>query len=495
MYESWETLFHCAVEKNETKTGTEFIRQHGKSEGPISYDANNKFHCDDAELYQTKGRIYSALKGGDWWRGFRFHGPRGEPHPGDPVKSVVVAGLQINEFTEADWRYTLSRDNLTFGRTLPDQKKTIVKHMQDHHESWARAFPEKPKLQKKIVAVTGDGVNDSPALSQANCGVAMGTGSAAAQETAHMILKDDNFASIVHGVREGRLIFDNLKKSIAYTLTSNIPEITPFLALICLKIPIPLETVMILCIDLGTDMLPAISLAYEEPEEQEGDDADDDKFALGIMDRQPRDMDTDRMVNTRLIGLAYGIIGMIQAAAGFACYFSVFASYNIHFEDITGTGFDWLNEDKKYVAGMDFDTRKYILRQAQTSFLVSIIVVQWADVLICKTRMLSVFQQGMWNYVLNIGLLEETLLGLCLVYVPFLNIAFKTEYLDAVMWTYGMPFSFLILVFDEFRKLFLRIEKQKGMKAANQDRIAAGDDQIGPYLKAHEGWIEACTYY
>merc|ERR1712224_60098 len=116
------------------------------------------------------------------------------------------------------------------------------------------------------------------------------------KQAADMILLDDNFASIVKGVEEGRLIFDNLKKSIAYTLTSNIPEITPFLALICLKIPIPLETVMILCIDLGTDMLPAISLAYEESEND-------------IMLRMPRDMDNDRMVNTRLIGLAYGIIG------------------------------------------------------------------------------------------------------------------------------------------------------------------------------------------
>ena len=82
------------------------------------------------------------------------------------------------------------------------------------------------------------------------------------KEAADMILMNDNFASIVDGVLEGRLIFDNLKKSIAYTLSSNIPEISPFLLNVILEIPLPLTTVLILCIDLGTDMVPAISLAY-----------------------------------------------------------------------------------------------------------------------------------------------------------------------------------------------------------------------------------------
>ena len=136
--------------------------------------------------------------------------------------------------------------------------------------------------------------------------------SVALKQAADMILLDDNFASIVTGVEEGRLIFDNLKKSIAYTLTSNIPEITPFLMFILTDIPLPLGTITILCIDLGTDMVPAISLAYEKAESD-------------IMKRKPRDPLRDKLVNQRLISMAYGQIGFIQASAGFFVYLIIMA--------------------------------------------------------------------------------------------------------------------------------------------------------------------------
>ena len=206
------------------------------------------------------------------------------------ARAAVVHGGEIKELSEkALDEILMYHTEIVFARTSPQQKLIIVEGCQ---------------RMGAIVAVTGDGVNDSPALKKADIGVAMGiAGSDVSKQAADMILLDDNFASIVTGVEEGRLIFDNLKKSIAYTLTSNIPEISPFLLFILADVPLPLGTVTILCIDLGTDMVPAISMAYEFAESD-------------IMKRPPRNPFTDKLVNERLISMAYGQIGMIQASAG-----------------------------------------------------------------------------------------------------------------------------------------------------------------------------------
>lgn len=218
------------------------------------------------------------------------------------VKSIVVPGSVITDMEVADWDRVLAHEQIVFARTSPQQKLIIVENVQ---------------RLGNIVAVTGDGVNDSPALKKANIGVAMGiAGSDVSKEAADMILLDDNFASIVAGVEEGRLIFDNLKKSIAYVLTHNPPEITPFLAFIILRIPLPMTTVLVLCIDIGTDIVPAISLAYENAE-------------LDIMTRKPRNAKVDRMVNRRLISFAYLQIGIVQCAAGFFTYLVIWNDYGI----------------------------------------------------------------------------------------------------------------------------------------------------------------------
>merc|ERR1711962_674070 len=159
------------------------------------------------------------------------------------ARACVVHGGEIKDLSEkALDEILMYHTEIVFARTSPQQKLIIVEGCQ---------------RMGAIVAVTGDGVNDSPALKKADIGVAMGiAGSDVSKQAADMILLDDNFASIVTGVEEGRLIFDNLKKSIAYTLTSNIPEIAPFLFNQTVGLPLPLTTVMILLVDLGTDLAP-----------------------------------------------------------------------------------------------------------------------------------------------------------------------------------------------------------------------------------------------
>jgi len=362
--------------------------------------------------------------------------------------AAVVNGAQLRDFSEADIDDVLRHHKeIVFARTSPQQKLIIVDGCQ-------RAG--------QIVAVTGDGVNDSPALKKADIGVAMGiAGSDVSKQAADMILLDDNFASIVTGVEEGRLIFDNLKKSIAYTLTSNIPEITPFLVFMCFSVPLPLGTVTILCIDLGTDLLPAISLAYEQAESD-------------IMKRNPRNKFTDKLVNERLISMAYGQIGMIQALAGFVCYFVILMQNGFLPQDLLMLRVPWddkLNENlvDSYGQEWTYSQRKIVEYTCHTMFFTAIVIVQWADVLICKTRRLSIFQQGMKNKILIAGLFEETLLATTLAYMPGTDAMLRMYPLEWSWWFIPMPFSLIIFCYDETRKFLIR--------------------------RSPGGWVEQETYY
>uniref|UniRef100_A0AAR2K7A6 Sodium/potassium-transporting ATPase subunit alpha n=1 Tax=Pygocentrus nattereri TaxID=42514 RepID=A0AAR2K7A6_PYGNA len=377
----------------------------------------------------------------------RLNIPLSQVNPRD-AKACVVHGTDLKEMS-SEYLDDLLKNHteIVFARTSPQQKLIIVEGCQ---------------RQGAIVAVTGDGVNDSPALKRADIGVAMGiAGSDVSKQAADMILLDDNFASIVTGVEEGRLIFDNLKKSIAYTLTSNIPEISPFLLFIIASVPLPLGTVTILCIDLGTDMVPAISLAYETAESD-------------IMKRQPRNPKTDKLVNERLISMAYGQIGMIQALAGFFTYFVILAENGFLPYRLLGIRLEWDDRsandlEDSYGQQWTYEQRKIVEFTCHTSFFVSIVVVQWADLIICKTRRNSLFQQGMRNKILIFGLFAETALAAFLSYCPGMDIALRMYPLKVYWWFCALPYSILIFIYDEVRKFILR--RRPG------------------------GWVEKETYY
>ena len=366
-----------------------------------------------------------------------------ENHP----KAIVIHGNELREMTDDQLDEVLKYEQIVFARTSPQQKLRIV-------EGCQRA--------DQIVAVTGDGVNDSPALKKADIGIAMGiTGSDVSKEAADMILLDDNFASIVRGIEEGRLIFDNLKKSIAYTLSSNIPEILPFVLFIIIQFPLYLSTVLILCIDVGTDLWPAISLAYEKAESD-------------IMRRKPRNAKVDKLVTAKLMSFAYLQIGIIQALAGIYTFFVVMGDFGFAPWDLFGKAEIFIDPepDQATIKITPEERAKNVnaLANGQTAAFASIIVVQWADLMVCKTRMLSLFQQGMRNMVLNSGMVFETILGLFIVYMPFLDVALGTRPLfPRHLGLPSIPFFFYILAYDELRKLWIR--NNRG------------------------GWVEENTYY
>jgi len=351
------------------------------------------------------------------------------------AKAAVIHGQDLRDMTEDQLDELLRMyPEVVFARTSPQQKLMIVEGFQ---------------RMGAIVAVTGDGVNDSPALKKADIGVAMGiAGSDVSKQAADMILLDDNFASIVTGVEEGRLIFDNLKKSIAYTMTSKVPEVTPFLMFILADMPLALGTVTILCIDLGTDMVPAISLAYEKPE-------------ADIMKRPPRNPFTDKLVGEKLLSMAFGQIGVMQALGGFYVFYVIMGENGFWPMKLFGLRKYWdsraVNDlEDSYGQEWTYDARKQLEHTCHTAFFVAIVIVQWADVIICKTRRLSLFQQGMTNHVLNFALCFETAVAAALSYTPGLDKGLRMYPLKINWWLPPMPFALLIWVYDEIRRWYMR---------------------------------------
>ena len=231
---------------------------------------------------------------------------------GDAQRAVprTLTGAELETLREAELIAHIDAGVRVFARTTPEQKMKIVLAL---------------KRKGLVVGMTGDGVNDAPALKAADVGIAMGLrGTDVAREAAQVILLDDNFASIVAGVEEGRTIFRNLQKFTNYVLVSNGPEIIPFLLYILLPVPLLLPVIPILAIDLGTDIVPSMALGQEPP------DAD-------AMLQTPRSRD-ERLLNLRVMLHSYGFLGLIEAGYSLGLGFLVLVQGGWHYGDVLSAG-------------------------------------------------------------------------------------------------------------------------------------------------------------
>ncbi|XP_063363093.1 sodium/potassium-transporting ATPase subunit alpha-like isoform X1 [Cydia amplana] len=347
----------------------------------------------------------------------------------------VITGAELRSMTPDLLDWTIDKYyEIVFARTSPTQKLQIVEACQRRGD---------------IVAVTGDGVNDAPALRRADIGISMGiTGSQVSKQTADIILMDDNFATIVTGIEEGRKIFDNLKKSICYILISNVPEIFPVLMFILFSIPLPLGVMTILCVDLGTDMWPAVSLAHERAESD-------------VMARPPRR--GQQLVSGRMLRLAYGHLGLVEVAAGMFAYFVVMAEHGFFPDVLFGIRSDWDNEavsDLRDSVGQEwtYEARMTVQRASQAAYFVAVVITQMMNGVICKTRYNSIAHVGMKNKVLNMGLVVELLVACLVCYCPGVNDFFKAYPIRLRWWFLALPFALFMFVFDEFRRYCIRRE-------------------------------------
>ena len=322
----------------------------------------------------------------------------------------VITGDRLQRMSATQLQLVLDAPDVIFARTRVDHKRRIVAALQ---------------AKNHVVAVTGDGVNDAPALRQADVGIAMGVaGTDVAREAADIILMDDNFASIVAGVEEGRTVFDNIRKFMTYILAWNIPEIVPYLAFILFKVPLALTIIQILAIDLGTDMLPALALAAERPE-------------AGLMQRPPRHR-TERLLSWPLLARAYLFLGPIQAFAAMAAFFFV----------LDGSGWSY---------GEVLAPTDPIYLQATTACLVAIVVMQVANVFLCRSPRLSVLTLGPFsNRLILAGILVEIAIILLIVYTEPGNALFGTAPLPLEGWLLAVPFAFAMLAMEEARKWLVR---------------------------------------
>jgi calcium-translocating P-type ATPase len=328
----------------------------------------------------------------------------------------VVTGPELQQMSERELDQLLSQGHeLIFARSSPEAKLRIADALRANGD---------------VVAMTGDGVNDAPALRRADIGVAMGrTGTDVAREAATMVLTDDNFATIVAAIEAGRQVFDNVRKFILYIFAHATPEVVPFLvfALSGGAIPLPLTVLQILAIDLGTEILPALALGREPAEP-------------GLMNRPPRPR-SEGVIQRALLYRAWVFLGCVEAALVLGGFFFVLLRAGWRPNDLTSSGHPLHGA--------------YL--QATTMTFLGIVACQIGTAVAARTEHASLRSIGLFsNRLLLWGICSEIVFAAAVVYLSPLQRLFGTASLSLTDLALLLPFPFIVWGADELRRYLAR---------------------------------------
>ena len=339
----------------------------------------------------------------------------------DPVR--VIEGSMLAQISDVHLRRLLKyRTRLVFARMAPEQKLRLVQAYRDLGE---------------LVAVTGDGVNDAPALRAADVGVAMGrNGTDVAREAADIVLLDDNFATIVEAVRYGRGVVSNIRKFITYILVANLSEAAPFIAMVALRIPAALTVMQILAVDLGTDLLPALGLGAEQPEP-------------GLMHQPPRPRNAP-LLDRQVMRRSYLFLGLLEAGFSMGAYLLVWRHAGVGFRQLQALAPQLLHHS----APAQLQT---VQLQASSVAFATIVFSQVGVLMACRSEWRSAFRLLREpNPLLWFGVASELVLLSALILVPALGSIFNMVPFPAPFLGWMLLAPLTIVLADDLRKLVLR---------------------------------------